>query len=168
MSRIKHCGAIQNILSGQNEIYASLKGSASYPAISGRAEFYPLWGGTLMVVSVTGLPDAKGDSCMNRFHGFHIHEGSSCREGTDADKPFPDAGSHYNPDSCRHPEHSGDLPPLLSSDGFAFQIFYTNQFVPEEILGKTVIIHLNADDFTSQPSGNSGTMIACGEIKSTW
>lgn len=168
MSRIGHCGTIRDILSGRSDIYALLKGSAAYPSISGCAEFYALWGGTLVVVSAAGLPGAEDGSCASHFHGFHIHGGSSCREGQDANEPFPDAGSHYNPGSCRHPEHAGDLPPLISSDGFAFQIFYTNQFVPEEILGKTVIIHLNADDFTSQPSGNSGMMIACGEIKSTW
>ena len=39
------------------------------------------------------------------------------------------------------------------------------RFTVEEIVGKTVIIHSNADDFTTQPSGNSGEKIACGIIK---
>lgn len=78
------------------------------------------------------------------------------------------AGTHYNPKNCPHPEHAGDLPPLLSCNGFAFQIFYTDRFVPEEVLGKTIIVHAASDDFTTQPSGNSGIMIACGEIKSVW
>ncbi|MDO4323479.1 MAG: superoxide dismutase family protein [Lachnospiraceae bacterium] len=168
MSRVRHCDAIQNILSKQSEIYAFLNGSEYYPTISGCAEFYPLWGGTLMAVTVTGLPAPKNGTCGSHFHGFHIHEGGSCEKGSSPEEPFPLARSHFNPANCPHPEHAGDLPPLLSNDGFAFQIFYTNQFVPEEVLGKTVIIHLSADDFTTQPSGNSGAMIACGEIKSVW
>lgn len=168
MNRMRHCSAIQELFSRQSDIYAFLNGSAQYPSVSGCAEFYPLWGGTLLAVMITGLPAPEKGACVNRFHGFHIHEGSSCIKNTGSGEPFPKAGTHYNPQGCEHPAHAGDLPPLLSNDGFAFQIFYTNRFVPEEVLGKTIIVHLNADDFTTQPSGNSGTMIACGEIKSSW
>lgn len=41
----------------------------------------------------------------------------------------------------------------------------TNRFNIEEIIGKVVIIYDKPDDFVTQPSGNSGTKIACGEIK---
>ena len=41
---------------------------------------------------------------------------------------------------------------------------YTNRFYPEEVIGRTVIIHENADDFHSQPSGDAVEMISCGEI----
>lgn len=167
MSRAIQQDALQDMLVHPSAVYAELKGSADYPAIRGSVEFYLLWGGTLVAVTATGLPIQEG-KCTNRFHGFHIHGGSSCKEGSNPGEPFPLAGSHYNPRGCEHPDHAGDLPPLLVNDGFAFQIFYTDQFVPEEVLGKTVIIHLAADDFTSQPSGNSGAMIACGEIKSIW
>lgn len=40
-----------------------------------------------------------------------------------------------------------------------------NKFKIKDILGKVVIIHDMPDDFTTQPSGNSGTKIACGKIK---
>ena len=43
--------------------------------------------------------------------------------------------------------------------------FMTDRFTVEEIVGKTIIIHSNADDFTTQPGGNSGKKIACGAIK---
>jgi Cu-Zn family superoxide dismutase len=33
------------------------------------------------------------------------------------------------------------------------------------VVGKSVIIHEKADDFTSQPSGNAGGRISCGVIK---
>jgi Cu-Zn family superoxide dismutase len=35
----------------------------------------------------------------------------------------------------------------------------------DDIVGKSVIIHANADDFSSQPSGNSGPRIAGGVIQ---
>lgn len=43
-------------------------------------------------------------------------------------------------------------------------VFLTDNFRVRDIIGKTVVIHSKADDFTSQPSGDSGSKIACGEI----
>ena len=43
--------------------------------------------------------------------------------------------------------------------------FFTNRFSISEIIGKTIIIHSGVDDFSSQPSGNSGQKIACGIIQ---
>ena len=65
---------------------------------------------------------------------------------------------------CKHPYHSGDLPPLFSKSGQAWMSVYIQKFTPDQIVGRTVIIHEKADDFTTQPSGNSGKMIACGQI----
>ena len=48
---------------------------------------------------------------------------------------------------------------------FALSCFYTENFEIDDIIGKTIIIHQNPDDFTTQPSGNAGTKIACGEIR---
>ena len=64
-----------------------------------------------------------------------------------------------------HPYHAGDLPPLFGSGGVAVSVFLTDRFHLEDIIGKTVIIHSSPDDFTTQPSGNAGAKIACGEIK---
>ena len=58
----------------------------------------------------------------------------------------------------------GDLPPLLSDKGTAWMMVYTTRFFPEEVVGKTVVIHDMPDDFRTQPSGNSGEKIACGQI----
>lgn len=63
-----------------------------------------------------------------------------------------------------HPEHEGDLPPLLSDKGTAWMMVYATRFFPEEVVGKTVVIHDMPDDFRTQPSGNSGEKIACGQI----
>jgi copper/zinc superoxide dismutase (SODC) len=109
-----------------------------------------------------GLPLAGGP-CGGRIFGFHIHEGGAC-SGNSNDW-FADTLAHYNPGKCEHPYHAGDLPPLFGNNGFALALFLTNRFRVEEIIGRTVIIHDRPDDFTTQPSGNSGVKIACGEIK---
>ena len=41
---------------------------------------------------------------------------------------------------------------------------YTGRFMPEDVIGKTVVLHGMPDDFHTQPSGDSGMKIACGEI----
>lgn len=57
------------------------------------------------------------------------------------------------------------MPPLMGTDGKAFSMFMTDRFTVNEVIGRTVIIHLHPDDFAAQPSGNSGEIIACGVIK---
>lgn len=141
--------------------YAVIRGSKKYPDIKGKAVFYDTYGGTVVVASVCGLPQDQGGN-HSGFHGFHIHEGGSCTENEQGE--FTDAHGHYNPEGTPHPEHVGDLPPLLSNCGTAWMAVYTNRFYPEDVIGRTVIIHEKADDFHSQPSGDAGEMIACGEI----
>jgi len=76
--------------------------------------------------------------------------------------PFSDVMSHYNPNGCEHPYNDGDLPPLFGNGGYALCAFLTDRFSVNDVIGRTVIIHDQPDDFTTQPSGNSGTKIACG------
>ena len=59
---------------------------------------------------------------------------------------------------------SGELRTDTAS-GFAWMMYVTDRFSIPELIGKTVIIHSNPDDFTTQPSGNSGNKIACGTIQ---
>lgn len=140
---------------------AVVSGSKAYPDIYGMVHFYQLYNGLLLTAEFTGLP--KSDNpCYIPFMGFHIHEGTSCT-GTASD-PFADALSHYNPDDCPHPAHRGDLPPVFNNNGYAWTCFFTDRFTVKEVVGRTVIVHSQADDFHTQPSGNSGSMIACGVI----
>lgn len=78
---------------------------------------------------------------------------------------FPNTGNHYNPDNVPHPEHAGDLPPLLSNNGYAWMSFYTGRVNLNDVIGRSLVIHSMRDDFTSQPSGNSGDKIGCGVIE---
>ncbi len=131
------------------------------PQLRGTVRFYSTRYGVLVAADIGGLPLATAD-CTKPVFGFHIHEGTTCT-GPSSD-PFADVGSHYNPDDCPHPSHAGDLPPLFEAGGRAFTAFLTDRFTVREIIGKTVIIHSSPDDFTTQPAGNAGTKIACGEI----
>ncbi|MGN0395581.1 MAG: superoxide dismutase family protein [Coprococcus sp.] len=136
---------------------AQIKGNASYPWLHGMAYFYSVpQGGMLVEVEVFGLP--KKNVQNSSFYGMHIHENGNCT------LPFDKTGEHYNPGNQPHPYHAGDLPPLLGNSSYAYSVFYTDRFDADDIIGRSLIIHLNADDFTTQPSGNSGTKIGCGII----
>ncbi|MGN0452575.1 MAG: superoxide dismutase family protein [Ruminococcus sp.] len=143
---------------------AHIKGSEKYPEIEGTVKFYQTVKGVIVSAQISGLPSSQ-NPCESRVFGFHIHSGDSCTgDSTDS---FKNAMSHYNPKDCRHPHHAGDLPPLFECFGEAFSAMLTNRFTLDEIIGKTVIIHSNPDDFTTQPSGNSGEKIACAVINKT-
>lgn len=152
---------LQKILNNPANAQAIMKGSPKYPNISGTVEFYQMMGAVLLVVQVDGLPK-NSIPCASNIYGFHIHEGNSCT-GTTED-PFVNTDGHFNPTGCPHPAHAGDLPPLFGNNGYAFMIFMTNRFSVNTILGRTVVVHANRDDFTSQPAGDSGAKIACGKI----
>lgn len=139
---------------------AHIRGSADYPCIKGSVSFRQTNCGVMVTARIYGLP--KQNNCSFGVFGFHIHGGSCC-SGNETD-PFANVGGHYNPGDSLHPCHSGDLPPLFSNNGYAYMSVLTDRFTVEEIIGKTVIIHSMPDDFTTQPSGNSGNKIACGVI----
>ncbi|MDP2848163.1 MAG: superoxide dismutase family protein [Humidesulfovibrio sp.] len=104
-------------------------------------------------------------------HGLHIHEGGDC--GGSAAR---NAGGHFNPTGARHgspaspSHHLGDLPMLTAGqNGSArFQARMpglTLDNAPTGIRGRTVIVTERPDDFTTQPTGNSGPAVSCGVIR---
>ncbi len=138
---------------------AWIQGNASQPQLAGSVKFYQTsYGGVLIAAEIFGLPNIHIQGSGN-FYGMHIHEYGNCSI------PFDQTGNHYNPDHKPHPQHAGDLPPLLGNQGYAYQVFYDKRFFVDAILGRSVVIHSMADDFTSQPSGNSGEKIGCGIIQ---
>lgn len=130
---------------------ATIQGNSENSKLFGKAKFFNSPSGCVVQVEVFNLPQTQ-----TNFFAMHIHENGEC-EGD-----FSSAGNHFG--TGPHPTHAGDLPPLLSSNGFAFSLFLDNRFCVADIIGKSIIIHENPDDFTSQPSGNSGARIACGII----
>ncbi len=145
--------------------FARIKGSNDYPHINGIVYFYKVQPGVLVLIQLKGLP-VSDDICKKPVFAVHIHNGGRCT-GNISD-PFENAMTHYNPHNCDHPYHAGDLPPIFGVDGLGFSASLTNRFSAKEIIGKTIIIHSAPDDFTTQPSGNSGMKIACGVITSLY
>lgn len=134
---------------------ACIKGGCDHPGLSGVVRFYQKRGCVLVEACVSGLPRERDSG----FFALHIHEGMCC-----SGEGFSDTGGHYNPEKKPHPDHAGDLPPLLSCGGEAYLVVQTNRFCVSDILGRTVVIHSGPDDFHSQPAGNAGTKLACGVI----
>jgi Cu-Zn family superoxide dismutase len=107
-------------------------------------------------------------------YGAHLHTVGRC------DPPdFASAGPHWNPTAQQHGKdnpqgmHKGDLPNLLvGADGRgSFEYTIPNASVSgrtQNLLmdadGATVMVHQKADDFRTDPSGNSGARIACGVL----
>jgi len=116
-------------------------------------------------VQVTGL-------APNQEHGFHVHEKGDCSS--------PDGmstGGHFNPGGQPHgpqsaPHHGGDMPSLKADAAGNAQANFQMQGVSvgtgiDGLLGRGVIVHAKPDDYTTQPTGNSGARIACGVIASS-
>jgi superoxide dismutase, Cu-Zn family len=120
-------------------------------------------------VAVTGL--VTGLKPGSR-HGFHLHEKGDC-----SSPDFKSAGDHFNPTSQPHgdpgapPHHLGDLPNLEADDMGKAPVNARIEGVtlgdhgPNDIVGRAVVVHADADDYKTQPSGNSGDRMACGVIR---
>ena len=133
--------------------------------VTGVIRFYQATPDTMRVnVQVNGL-------APNTEHGFHIHEHGNC-SAPDA----MSAGGHYNPTGSQHGKHGpdvhvGDLPSLVANQqGVAYLNFETKTVSigsgkPNDVKGRAVVVHKDMDDFTTQPTGNSGARLACGVIQ---
>src|SRR5580658_3879946 len=103
-------------------------------------------------------------------HAIHFHQVPKC-EGPD----FKSAGGHFNPDGKKHgfdnPEghHAGDMKNFtVDAQGKTGPLrFEDNDAALDSLLsngGTSIVIHAKADDYKTDPSGNSGDRIACGVI----
>jgi Cu-Zn family superoxide dismutase len=109
-------------------------------------------------------------------HGIHFHAVGVCEGGATA---FSTAGAHFNPLGREHGlanangPHAGDAPNIVTpASGIGKVSFTTNRVLltPGNISlfdadGSSIVVHANADDQHSQPSGNSGARIACGVVR---
>ena len=142
---------------------AIIRGGSLAPNIRGELQFYPLNGGTLIRGRFEGFPRRIGNRQVGPHFAMHIHEGRSCGNRS-GNNPFSAAGAHFNPTRTRHPHHLGDIPMLTVHDGRATYAHFDSRFTPEQVIGRTVVIRRDEDDFITQSSGNPGPRIACGPI----
>lgn len=144
---------------------AELKPTDPSSRLKGQIKFTEEKGGVVVLGEVWNAPPGK--------HGFHIHEKGDCSDGGKA------AGGHFNPSGNPHgfaPKdfplhcHPGDMGNFdVDTDGHGtFKLHMPELGIAGRarynIIGRSVIFHENADDF-SQPTGNAGGRIACGIIE---
>lgn len=145
---------------------ARIKGGPIALQINGYVYFWDVPGGVQVWTAISGLPPYQpglNNQSPIGPHGFHLHQFGDCSIG-DPLEPFQAAGGHWNPDNQPHGNHAGDFPVLFSNNGRAEMSFLTNRFQVADIIGKSVVIHENPDDYRSQPAGNAGKRLACGII----
>lgn len=116
-------------------------------------------------VAAIGLPAGT--------HGLHLHMVGSC-EGP----AFASAGGHLNPHAMQHGtanpagSHLGDLPNLVIDSHGAGALtarLRDDRATAEAALfdgdGTALVVHADTDDYKTDPSGNSGSRIACAVLK---
>ncbi|MCY3743192.1 MAG: superoxide dismutase family protein [Candidatus Poribacteria bacterium] len=118
---------------------------------------------------ITFMAEIQGAS--PGLHAIHIHANGDCSapDGTSA-------GGHWNPTDVAHGKwgegefHLGDIGNITVGEDGTGRITLTTDLweigtgSDVDVVGKGIIVHADADDFVSQPSGNAGARIGCGVI----
>lgn len=132
----------------------------------GNVEFIEGKDGVLISLDLQNVPAG--------VHGIHIHTVGKCGRPT-----FESAGAHFNPTNKKHgvnnPEgpHAGDLPNITPEEDGTVNLEFTSKNITlqKEMVnsifdqdGSSIVIHEKADDYVTDPAGNSGARIACGVI----
>jgi len=142
--------------------------SSSYPdtSVEGTIKFDTVSGGKVKMILDIKIPCKAGKTV-----GVHIHEHGDCGDAGNL------AHGHWNPSNAEHGKwgsgsfHAGDIGNVkLNGQGKGTLTLTTNLWTlggsaDKNVLGKSIIVHGGADDYKTQPSGNSGSRIGCGVIK---
>jgi Cu-Zn family superoxide dismutase len=155
------------------------KTTPAQPAAEGAAQIAPTQGNTVTgSVALSTSPEGVHITGSiqglkpNAEFGFHVHEKGDCSapDGSSAGGHFnPTQSEHGNPSSGTH-HHAGDMLNIKSNGEGVAQVdtiaagttLHGNPAT--DIMGKAIVVHEGPDDYTTQPSGNSGKRIACGVI----
>lgn len=122
-------------------------------------------GKPVLELELVGMPQGP--------RGIHIHAVGRC-EG--AGGAFASAGPHLNPSGHKHGtrnpagHHMGDLPNIAADRrGRIKTRIKLHQLDAARLRaalfdadGSSLVVHAGPDDYTTDPSGNSGARIACG------
>ena len=131
------------------------------------------------IVLVQERSDVKVEADLKSLnpgvHAIHFHQNPKC------DAPdFKTAGGHFNPGGKQHgfqnPQghHAGDMPINLNvgDDGMVKKAFTTKDITldpkaPNSVFsngGTSIMVHMQADDMKTDPSGNAGARESCGIV----
>ena len=134
--------------------------------VTGSVTFDTIPGGKVKMKLDVTIP-----KLANKTVAVHIHEHGDC-----GDKGMG-AHGHWNPGNTQHGKwgtgsfHAGDIGNVqLDGGGKGTLTLETDLWSVggpnrTNILKRAVIVHSGQDDFTTQPTGNSGSRIACGVIQ---
>jgi Cu-Zn family superoxide dismutase len=154
-----------NTITDKSIAKATLNSTANQSKI-GTATFVALADGKIKMDLELNFPE-RADSTV----AVHFHEHGDCGNMGE------NAHGHWNPSNEAHGKwgsatyHSGDIGNIqLDSKGHATLSITTdrwniNQNDPENIIGRGIIVHGGTDDYTTQPTGNSGPRVGCGVIE---
>lgn len=144
---------------------------------AGRATFTEAADGVHITLDATGLTPGQ--------HGVHLHANGACVPGPDPATgnivPFGAAGGHFDPQGAGHhghPDapvgsaHAGELPNATADANGNASLHRLNRQVTlspgkTSIIGRSIVVHANPDDYTTNPAGNSGPRVLCGVIAAT-
>ena len=132
--------------------------------VQGRVSFVQIGDKVRITANVSGLKP-------NGEFGFHIHEAGDCSSGDGMS-----AKGHFNPYGKPHAghaaaeRHAGDLPSLKSDAGGNASLSTDLDVItvapgPASVVGRGLIVHVQPDDFKTQPTGNAGARSACAVIQ---
>ena len=129
-------------------------------SVQGTVTFTQRGGKVVVAANVSGFKPGTE-------HGFHVHEKGDCSSGDGMS-----AGGHFNPFAKPHgghpsmDRHAGDMPNLRAdANGNASATVELDMLTvtdgPASVVGRAVIVHVQPDDYRSQPVGNAGARMAC-------
>ena len=156
-------GKAKGVGTGQEKKAVAAIESKSGSHVTGKATFREANGKVTLTLEIEGADPGT--------HAVHLHEKGDCTAPDGAS-----AGGHWNPTHENHgkwgtpPFHRADIGNLeVGADGKGSLTMTTDLWsiggAPEtDVVGKAIIVHAKADDFTTQPTGNAGGRVACGVV----
>ena len=150
----------------EKEVAQATLNSTDKNELIGSVKFYTLSDGKIKMDLEINMSQ-KADSTI----AVHFHETGDC-----GDMGMNTHG-HWNPTNEQHGKwgssafHSGDIGNIkLDGEGKASLSLTSDRWSIADgdiknIIGRGIIVHGGTDDYTTQPTGNSGSRIGCGVIE---
>jgi len=145
--------------------HADISATKKDTAGSGTAHFTQSPGKAVQMKLTLDFPKKANQSVA-----VHFHEHGDCGDMGNG------AHGHWNPTKEKHGKwgaaeyHSGDIGNItLDANGKAEITIESERWTiggdeKTNILNRAIIVHSGVDDYTTQPTGNSGSRIGCGVI----
>ncbi len=158
------CETVQNLWSGDGPKATATLQPTKGNNVRGTVNFQQRGDKVRVSANIQGLRP-------NGEFGFHVHEAGDCSSGDGMS-----AKGHFNPFGRPHghhgqgERHAGDMPGLRSdANGNASTTFDLDIVSvasgPASVVGRGLIVHVQPDDYKTQPTGNAGARSACAVIQ---